>query len=693
MSRWCVSAALVMLCSVQVDSQPYTVAFDTYNATFYSSSVVAATANINLTIEIDQIYMGVDSDSGFIGIGDGDELMLKLSSPVLSVGLDPLYGVTSRSGSVPLTVPSVCSYSEWSSKVKGTLSRPIKLLDRRIIPLDSSLSFLDRIGFVFFDRPNITFSIVGFEDDSGYLDCVYRSSDDDNYASQTFSDLQLCYTENSVCNIYIGTSLEQGWLYFGGSSSSPYYGIHVNPTWSLSGTRRSLDLAAGKFFDVVAVPSNSDIYSSQVINATSSPAFEMDEITLRNGSMILFHLNSRGEAMRHLAAYSLKFNGSIGIVLDFAEPLAVSNASSFSLVLPKLIDANFGGPTSAFVLALNRAPAKWTVLSQSFVYTGFSDVLALNATIGLASAAVTTTTAPPTTPAPTAVVYRCERNCAGHGLCVAESMCRCDSGWVNDPNKGCIDENELRTAATDATNVVISNVVNPSMVVNATAETNNDGTGASATGTTPGDGTPPAQRTAPAERGGDNTVAIAAGAGAGALVCLLLICGVLICLTKRRRDKQLSKRDDAMSAIALTEKEPARADGVYVSSAGAMQNYVGASNIANGSANDSVYKSPSTVEPSGSADYAFMPTTELPTTLESSAETYTVPDLESAGGDLYTVPALPDQATTTTNSAAAEYDKIEIRASKKKSNFKPEGVDVEYGEFDPNSARFEKYRD
>jgi hypothetical protein len=390
------AALVMMLWSMQVDSQPYLVAFDTYNATFNVLNVVAATASINLTIEIDQVYMGVDSDSGFVGIGGDDELMLKLSAPVLSIDLQPLYGATSRSGSVSLTA-EVCSFTRWTSTTKGMLSEPIKLLDRRIIPLDSSLSFLDRIGFIFFERPKISFSIIGFEDDAGLFDCTYRSSDDDSYASQTFSDLLLCYAEGAACNVYIGTNAELGWLYFGGSSTAPYYGIHVNPTWSLVGTRRSLDLATGQFFDIVVVPSTSDIYRSQVINATSSPRFEMDEISLRDGSMLLFHLNGRGELMRHLAAYSMTFNASIGIVLDFAEPLAASNATSFSLVLPKLIDAKFGGPASSFVLAVNRAPPEWTVLSQSFAFSVVGNVLSLNATIGVPSAAAMTSTTTATT--------------------------------------------------------------------------------------------------------------------------------------------------------------------------------------------------------------------------------------------------------------------------------------------------------
>jgi hypothetical protein len=122
-----------------------------------------------------------------------------------------------------------------------------------------------------------------------------------------------------------------------------------------------------------------------------------------------------------------------------------------------------------------------------------------------------------------------------------------------------------------------------------------------------------------------------------------------------------------------------------------MGNYVGASNVAG--TNDSVYKSPSSVDPSGSADYAFMPTTELPTTMESSGgDMYTVPDIkakmaaESSGGDVYTVPALPEQSVN------SDYAQIDVRASKK-GGFKPEGVEIEYDQFDPNSARFEKYKD
>jgi hypothetical protein len=687
-------------------AQLFTVAFATMNKSFYSYNVVAATASLNVTLEVDQVYMGVDSDSGFIGIGSNDELMIKLYAPSLSVDVDALYGATALAGNVPVSgaAASVCSYSEWSkSKVKGTLSKPIKLLDRRLLALDASLAFLDRIRFSNFPRPKIAFSVVGFEDDSGYLDCTYRSSDDDNYASQTFADLQLCYTQASACNVYIGSSSDLGWLYFGGTASDPYYGIHVNPTWSLSGTRRALDLANGRYFDVAPVAASSDIYASQVINSTSCPRFEMDDVTLRTGSALLFHLNRRGELVRYLSVYSLQLESSVAIVLNFTEALGSDKLTSLQLTLPRLVESYAGNiATSSWVLAITGAPANWTVLATQFAYSALSGALSLNATVGLPSAAVTTTTTAATTPMPTLVVYRCERNCAGHGLCVADGMCQCQAGWANDPNNGCVDENELRTAATDATNVVISNVVNPSMVANATAESAADNSHASSAASAGGSSAdsappPPAQRMQPGSPDGvDNTVAIAAGAGAGGAVCLMLLCLLVFCLVKRRRRRANAESDDETpSVIPLTEKKGVTAsDGVYASSAGAMQTYVGASNVAGGS--NSVYKSPSSVEPSGSADYAFMPTTELPTTMESGGETYTVPDLKAAvasegsGSDVYTVPALPDEAVS--QAASSEYAQIEVRASKK-GGFKPEGVDIEYDQFDPNSARFEKYKD
>lgn len=680
-------------------AQLFTVQYGTFNKSFYSFNAIAATATLNVTIEIDQLYMGINSDSGFIGIGSGDELMIKVYAPTLSIDVVPLFGATGTTGSVPIGgAPQVCSYSEWSSsKVKGTLTKAIKLLDRRILTLDASLPFFDRINFRNFPRPKIGFSVIGFEDDSGYLDCTYRSVDDDNYASQSFADLQLCYTEGSVCNVYIGTSNEIGWLYFGGTSASPYYGIHVNPTWSLSGTRRSLDVLNGRYFDVPAIASTSDIYSTQVINETFCPVFEMDVVTLRNGSALVMHLNRRGELVRYLNVYSLTVESNVAIVLDLSEIVISDKVSSMQFNLPRIIEVYFGSvSTSSFVLSVYNAPTNWTVLSKQFSYAPISGYLAVNATVGLPSAAITTTTTAATTPAPTIVVYRCERNCAGHGLCVADGMCQCQAGWANDPNNGCVDENELRTEATDATNVVISNVVNPSMVANATAETGGDNSNtadnASSSGGSSVDGTQaPAQRMQPGSPDADNTVAIAAGAGAGGLVCLLLICGLIICLVNRRRRNAEKETEETPSVIPLTEKKGVSSSGVYASSSGAMGNYVGASNVAG--TNDSVYKSPSSVDPSGSADYAFMPTTELPTTMESSGgDMYTVPDIkakmaaESSGGDVYTVPALPEQSVN------SDYAQIDVRASKK-GGFKPEGVEIEYDQFDPNSARFEKYKD
>jgi hypothetical protein len=172
--------------------------------------------------------------------------------------------------------------------------------------------------------------------------------------------------------------------------------------------------------------------------------------------------------------------------------------------------------------------------------------VALNVTVGDPKRAMIMTSLSSET-LPPAPSFRCERNCAGHGLCVGEQMCRCTNGWVNDPHRGCADPIEFVTQPPQTNTVaVISNVVDAE---NSTESLNSTGSSNSKAITTAGGVATPTEA--------DSQIGAIVGGSVvgGALVIAAIL--AIVCFHHRRRNvPPKNKVEKANANVSIYDKVP-----------------------------------------------------------------------------------------------------------------------------------------
>jgi hypothetical protein len=627
----------------------------THNATF---TTMADTASLALNVTIDQLYLNVNSDSGcIIFCDDAEEILIELKDVRLFLPLRA-QGALAPNATLPLSGASICSATIWDpvepdKPAVATLRTPLRLVPNRVVDITLTASWVDRIAFSNFEAPMIGFSALGFESDSGTTFCSNTASSAELH-SGTFSNLRLCSQENLNCSALIG-SANDGYVYWG---PKPQYGARVVPSWSWSGTRRLARPAPSQVVDVAAVRSTSDIAASAVVSASSCPEFEMSAVELRNGSGLLFHVNKDGHLRRSLLTERVTVAAGAVFVLQFDEALKAVNDSTTDVQLqfPTLLRTvgQFGiEANSTPQLAVANAPLGWEVLASQFRFSSTGDHVALNVTVGDPKRAMIMTSLSSET-LPPAPSFRCERNCAGHGICVGEQMCHCTNSWVNDPNRGCADPIEFVTQPPQTNTVaVISNVVdveNSTESFNSTATTTVGGVASSAN-----------SLTSPAI---DQTTLIAAGAGGGAALGCVIACIVAACLIRKRRRSRANTRTAELynNDVSLKAKS-----SNYTSSSilPTVDNYRGAS--------------------SGTAGTEYDVATLVPK--ETGSVEYAVPSMGDTDDNSAGIYAVPQRAEV-------EYTELPPNKKKgKKGGFKPEGVAVAYEEFDADSLRFQKYKD
>jgi hypothetical protein len=284
----------------------------------------------------------------------------------------------------------VCDLREWGTAGRITPAVARVLVNRTTVDLRAlGSSVFERIPFATWSAPLLALRVTAFERDASQNDCRYFPGDDD-LANLTFTN-QLCAVENAVCATTIGANMD-GW------QAAGLFEFRLAPSWTLSGSRRSLVLPASGFIDVAAL-------GLVTATRTVSAPYEFGIINVTAGAGFLFRLDANANLRRHLLCDSLVLATAGSVVrLQFAAPFNASqnidrrvadgvyNVSLASLMRARqvqLIDC------LQPALELVGAGAEWSLLAYGFT-------LALNQvslwfTLGTVLTTTTTTTLGPTT--------------------------------------------------------------------------------------------------------------------------------------------------------------------------------------------------------------------------------------------------------------------------------------------------------
>jgi hypothetical protein len=322
--------------------------------------------------------------------------------------------------------PTQCSLTSWTGTGRSTLTTAVPLVN------DTATLFqftgqADLIPYASFSKPNFSVVVEAFERDSSRtMDCVFESGD--NFRNTTTFVNELCYTEGSVCAVWIGDS---GWVDIGGA-----FEVQFAPSWSWYGTRRDLLLNSTNYLDVPAVSSFSDAYSGLVVSRTVSPPYEFYAVNITTGGALRFNVNGAGDLARHLYSSSLVWAPNANVVIDFASVFnttanadrRIGTSDVYNITFAPLVRARFATTAQVAIatsvqpiLELVRLPtsSNYVLLSYQFTFVpGTIDNVNLWFTVGPPGSVVTTpapTTAPATTTAPkTTGTTRTGRDDRGH---------------------------------------------------------------------------------------------------------------------------------------------------------------------------------------------------------------------------------------------------------------------------------------
>jgi hypothetical protein len=505
-------------------------------------------ATINVHVDVDQVFYRKAStttmETVVFAINDLD---VQLSA---KDNIDSYTASTTNYAKPYDFISDVCVSTKWSNNT-GVATLPAVLTvvddDSGSLYVYQYIEYADTVMYSDFDRPKFIFQASAFVQGTPSASCTPGASD--MVMAQNFSN-QLCYTENDVCNVWIGDDSD-GWVYWGGGATKDTgkFGVHFNPSWNWTGTRREFEINETNLLDIRAMDSDSDFYSMAALSRTHSAPFEFDQCTIKEDGAFVFHIDENGYLERYLSCNSFTFEAYSSFVFDFDDtfdetkyadvklgtenrwnltfyPVRVKYGSSYEIQ----IDPD--QYTEPFI-ELNRLPdgyyldgAQW--LTTLELNDDTPDLVKTWFTIAKSDVALTTPPSTARAPTPAVVVPSCPMNCNGKGRCLTGNTCMCNAGFTVDAVLGCkAGETTAPTqaGATKAPVIATASVVPPSTkAVVKTAEPTRTADPKLFTGTFTGQKAPtPARVTQPGQVvGTTNSAAAVVVSSVVALVALAL---------------------------------------------------------------------------------------------------------------------------------------------------------------------------
>jgi hypothetical protein len=162
---------------------------------------------------------------------------------------------------------------------------------------DVSIAPLDLISYTNFQRPTFELTAEVWATPKTTSGCTYQPATDTNYVKVTYTDLELCYTQNLTCSFYLGDNSD-GWFYL---NAAKQFGFQIAPSWFLTGTRVSGVVPSSQY---VTVPLVTPEAKFGPITSTAIPGYQVGTLNVMSGGALRF-LVAGGLLQRKLVAYSL----------------------------------------------------------------------------------------------------------------------------------------------------------------------------------------------------------------------------------------------------------------------------------------------------------------------------------------------------------------------------------------------------
>ena len=324
-----------------------------------------------------------------------------------------------------------CIRTQWSGGGgrKATIDSRSILDGSRNVALTSSYEAL--VPFANLVAPRFSFDMEGFENDYD-SDCTF--DDDDNLQAFSSVDKIPFHSVPNGLFYFSPQADDEGFFYWGRSKAEPYYGAYITFAWTVEGTRRDLDLEAGKYVRIPALSSFSDV--SFTVTATERPRFEVYRFALLPNSAIVFSFDEHGWLERSLHAYVVDIAQNTTVVFEYpsfgtkfnpnttAPETYNSETQTYDfeyegIITARLMFSDSIANPSSIDIKLSNAPDGFEVITSQWTINTISDTITLRVSIADPSQIVAVTTAMPTPSPPPMPVPMCERNCNGHGRCVA----------------------------------------------------------------------------------------------------------------------------------------------------------------------------------------------------------------------------------------------------------------------------------
>lgn len=261
--------------------------------------------------------------------------------------------------------------------------------------------------------------------------------------------------------------------------SAPDYGLRLEPLWTWTGERRELELAADKYLLVHKISSASDV--SFTVTRTARPRYEIASFTATKGSAIVFEADESGSLLRSLHTASLVIEPNVTVVLKYpsgdgfspkmtATDVFENTTNTFDFVFTGILSARFSvdlqDASSLDVQLTNQVSLQlacclcrccsqvsrilttqapgFEVISKRWSIDSLDEVVTLRLSIGIPSEYISPNGTNAPTPQPF-IRYSCQRNCNGHGRCIADDVCMCAEPYAAHPNFGCASPDQFET--------------------------------------------------------------------------------------------------------------------------------------------------------------------------------------------------------------------------------------------------------
>jgi len=278
-------------------------------------------------------------------------------------------------------------------------------------------------------RPRVDVTLEGWESDSGDR-CTAKSSND-NYNRGVHNGISMPR--------YQGVYEDLGWKYAPVNDND--YGVYLDGYWRLTGPRNSTIYCFSP--DTFTVP---DLHTT-----TSYGYYYTNAVAIYGTMRMNFTAGTTKtiESLRYtrLRAYTrLSFYGTLEIFLRGYKPSTDKiDTRSFTTVF-----YGYSGSTKNYsgkhvVVRLDALYERTHIAIGELVATSSGDKTTVKVTVTPKS--MTTTLAISTMPPPTTTTTEvttvteppvtCPSDCSGHGMCISQDVCQCDSGYTDDVTLGC----------------------------------------------------------------------------------------------------------------------------------------------------------------------------------------------------------------------------------------------------------------